>query len=263
MTAAGPPLADPAELAAELGPAHRRLLVLDFDGVLSSIVEHYDRAVPVDGAVEVLSALAEVTFVAVVSGRSIDDLRHRLGRAPVALAGSHGAQLELADGRRDDLVDPTGVAGVLDAVQEQVDALLGDTAGWLVERKYVSLAVHYRLADPATLDTLEPRIHALLDHAASEPPGFEVLDGKAVVELRPTGVDKGRALDRLADLQPARKPLVLGDDVTDEDAFKASDARSGAAVLVAETPRPTHAGYRLKDPAAVIAFLESLLERES
>ncbi len=263
MTEAGPPLADPAELAAELGPADRRLIVLDFDGVLSPIVEHYDRAVPADGAVEALTALARVTAVAVVSGRSLDDLVRRLGRPPITLVGGHGAQIALADGRTDHLVDPATLTATLDATQARVGELVGETSGWLVERKDTSLAVHHRLADPATVDTLMPRIRALFDHAASEPPGFEVLDGKAVVELRPTGVNKGRAVDRLADLRPALEPLALGDDVTDEDAFRVATARGGSAVLVAETPRSTHARYRLSDPTAVTTFLESLLERES
>ena len=263
MTEAGPPLADPAELAAELGPAERRLIVLDFDGVLSPIVEHYDRAAPVDGAVEALSVLAARTAVAVVSGRSLTDLVRRLGRPPIIMVGGHGAQFSLADGRTDHLVDPATLTSTLDTTQARVEELVDDSSGWLVERKDTSLAVHHRLADPATVDTLLPRIRALLDHAASEPPGFEVLDGKAVIELRPTGVNKGRALDRLADLEPALEPLALGDDVTDEDAFRAAIARGGSAVLVAETPRPTHARYRLSDPTAVIIFLESLLERES
>jgi trehalose 6-phosphate phosphatase len=66
------------------------------------------------------------------------------------------------------------------------------------------------------------------------PPGFELLEGKAVVELRPAGVDKGRALSFIADRLPTRPPLVLGDDVTDEDAFEEAERRGGASILVAD-----------------------------
>lgn len=263
MTTFDLPLAAPASLAAELGPAKQRLLVLDFDGVLSPIVEHYDQAVAIEGAVEALAALAEVTLVAIVSGRSISDLERRLGALPVALAGGHGAQLQLPDGQPDHLVDPTTVAATLDATEQHVATLVDEVRGWLVERKQTSLAIHHRLAEPSTVDVLLPRVRALLEQAATEPPGFELLEGKAVVELRPAGVDKGRAVDRLAEHAPTLQPLVLGDDVTDEDAFRAAIARGGDAVLVAEEPRPTDANHRLADPSAVVAFLESLLEPES
>ncbi|MFW5933168.1 MAG: trehalose-phosphatase [Actinomycetota bacterium] len=263
MTTSELPLAAPASLAAELGPADQRLLVLDFDGVLSPIVAHYDQAVPVEGAVEALAALAEVTLVAVVSGRSVADLERRLGTLPIVLAGGHGAQLRLSDGRPDHLVDPATVAATLDATEQRVATLVDEVSGWLIERKQTSLAIHHRLADPSTVDALLPRVRALFEQAATEPPGFELLEGKAVIELRPAGVDKGRAVDRLAEHAPTLQPLVLGDDVTDEDAFRAATAHGGDAVLVAEEPRPTAANHRLADPTAVVAFLESLLEPES
>jgi trehalose 6-phosphate phosphatase len=255
------PLDDPSGLAGRLGPATDRLVVLDFDGVLSPIVDHYDQAAPAAGAVAALTALAEVTTVAVVSGRTVADIRRRLGELAVTVAGGHGAELVLADGTDDPLVDPATLAEALDRAQADVDALVGDEPGWFIERKGTSLAVHHRLAPTESVDTHLPRVRAILEHHTASPPGFAVLDGKAVLELRPADVDKGRALDRIAADSGALRPLMLGDDVTDEDAFRVARARGGDAVLVADEPRPTAATHRLSDPDAVVRFLEALAAR--
>lgn len=258
MTENGPPLTSPEELATTLGPAERRLVLLDFDGVLAPIVDRHDRAVPSPGAADVLEALAEHTTVAVISGRGIADLTERLGALPIGMAGGHGAEIVLADGSPAHLIDPQLLVATLDAAERALGDLVGDREGWLVERKPTSLAVHHRLAPPATVDALLPRVHAILGERTDDEPGFAVLDGKAVVELRPSSVDKGHAVDLFSDRAPTLEPLVLGDDTTDEDAFRAAIVRNGDAILVASDPRPTAATYRLADPPAVIDFLSAL-----
>lgn len=256
-------LDDPAELAARLGPASRRLVLLDFDGVLSHIVDHPDQAVATTGALDAVRALAARTTVAVVSGRPIDDLRSRLPELSVTLAGAHGAELVHADGTPDHLADPASMTGVLDELEDDIRGLVDAEPGWLVERKATSLAVHHRLAPPASVDELLPRVRATLEHRTDAGPGFAVLAGKAVLELRPDGVDKGLALERIAARAPSLVPLVVGDDVTDEDAFAVAVARGGDAVLVADDPRPTAATSRLRDPDVVTVFLDALVGTEA
>lgn len=251
------PLENPAQLATRLGPAEQRLVVLDFDGVLSHIVDHPDQAVAVDGALDAIRGLLARTTVAVVSGRPIADLTPRLDGLPLTLAGAHGAELVHADGAVDHLVDPSEVTDALDEVEDDIRALVDDQLGWLVERKPTSLAVHHRLASHDSVDERLPRVRATLEHHADNDQ-FTVLAGKAVLELRPAGVDKGRALARIAVRAPTRTPLVVGDDLTDEDAFKVAVTLGGNAVLVAEEPRPTAATSRLRDPEAVVAFLNAL-----
>jgi trehalose 6-phosphate phosphatase len=251
--------ADPTELASELGPAERWLLVLDFDGTLSPIVEHPDAAAPADGAVAAVRRLTERTEVAVVSGRPVAELRHRLGDLAVTFAGGHGAEVVTADGAVTALVeDPGGVRRTLDRVQGGVAALVDEADGWLVERKDASLAVHHRRVAPDLRDRLLPDVVAVLERHLDEGAGFQLLSGKAVLELRPAGVDKGRAVGWIADRTPGKPPLVLGDDVTDEDAFTEADRRDGAGVLVADRPRGTVARWRLRDPQAVVEFLRAL-----
>jgi trehalose 6-phosphate phosphatase len=255
-------LADPLQLAARLGPARDRLIVLDFDGVLAPIVDHPDHAAPAPGAIEAVRALAAVTTVAIVSGRPLLDLQPRLDGLPLTFAGAHGADLVYPDGEVEHLADPDDVREVLDVVEAEARGLVDDEPGWLVERKPTSLAVHRRLAQQDSVEERLPRVVALLEHHAPTAPGFEVLAGKAVLELRPTGVDKGLALERIAARTPQLQPLVVGDDVTDEDAFVVAGRLGGEAVLVAEEARATAATNRLQDPDAVVVFLTELAGTE-
>lgn len=94
-------------------------------------------------------------------------------------------------------------------------------------------------------------------------PPFTVLSGEAVSELRAANIDGGRAFDLAAERTPGLTPVVLGDDVTDEDAFRASVARGGTAVLVADAPRETAASHRLRDPEVVVGFLVALARAEN
>jgi trehalose 6-phosphate phosphatase len=255
----GPELVAPAQLAAELAPVERWLVVLDFDGTLAPIVDHPDLAAPAPGAVGTVTEVTRRTAVAIVSGRPIADVRRRLGDFAVAYAGGHGTELVLADGTAAPLIDPSTVLGTLDAVEAELERLVADEPGWLLERKQASLAVHHRLADEDSVAAFLPRVEALLERRRDDPPGFEVLSGKAVAELRPTGADKGAALHRIHASTPTLLPLMIGDDVTDEDAFTAAHELGGQGILVSEEPRATAADRRLADPDAVVRFLEALL----
>jgi trehalose-phosphatase len=257
--ALGPPAASPEELAARLPAVERLLVVVDFDGTLSEIADRPGGAEPVAGATSVLGRLAARTSVAVVSGRPIEDLRERLGPLPVAWAGGHGAEIEHSDGSRDDLIDAATFAPVLSEVEDAVSGALDDAPGWLIERKPTSLAVHHRLAPPASVEALLPRVEALLAHHASRDPGGVLLHGKAVVELRPAGVDKGAALSRIAQRAPGLVPVAIGDDTTDEDAFTSARELGGHGILVAVDARPTAATARVQGPTDVVALLEALL----
>jgi trehalose 6-phosphate phosphatase len=165
----------------------------------------------------------------------------------------------LADGTEAPLIDPDTVVATLDAVEAELERLVAEEPGWLLERKQASLAVHHRLADEDSVTSHLPRVEALLERRRHEPPGFEVLSGKAVAELRPAGADKGAALHRIHAATPDLLPLMIGDDVTDEDAFAAAHELGGQGILVSDQPRPTAADRRLADPDAVVRFLDALL----
>lgn len=260
MTDAPPTASDPTEVAAAIGDVTERLVVLDFDGTLSPIVDDPDAATLASGAGEAVRDLAGITRVAVLSGRHLDDLAPRVGDLEVTLAGGHGSELREIDGTRTPLLDHDAVRGTLDRLEAALRDLVDPTDGWVVEPKPASLAVHHRRVPDDVRERLLPRVRGLMEDAADEPPGWDVLDGKAVTELRPTGTDKGTALDVLVE-RLGGVPLVIGDDVTDEDAFRAAVRHGGDAVLVAEAPRTTAARWRVTRPDEVVTLLRALAAR--
>ncbi len=240
----------PPDLARALdGLAGRRPLLLasDYDGVLARLRDDPSDAVPEPGFGELLARLAAVeeVTVALVSGRGVEDLRTTSGlTGDFRWVGSHGAEFdgplaaELA-GRRDDLAA---------ALRPHVAAVPGAR----LEVKPASVAVHVRtVADRAAGQRLLAEVAAGPGAAA----GLTPKPGKDVLELAVTDADKGSALRRLAGELGAAAVLYLGDDVTDEDVFRAFPD----AVTVKVGAGGTAARHRVDDLAGVQAVLERLV----
>lgn len=261
---------DLERLVAHVGDPRRWTWVLDFDGTLSPIVDHPDDAVLAPGAWDAVADLAEVCEVALLSGRALGDLRRRLGKVPprVLLVGGHGSEARLPDGTRTPLTDLEVSREVIQRVIDELGNTLSARDRWLIERKATSVAIHHRQVDPRVSDTLLPWVRQVLDSATAEGPGFVVLTGKAVLELKARGVDKGRALAWIDEVSadvahrlpggPRIRPLVLGDDVTDEDGFEAAAAVGGDGILVSEEPAASAARFRLRDPDRVVELLRAV-----
>jgi trehalose 6-phosphate phosphatase len=228
---------------------HRPLLLAsDYDGVLARLRDDPSAAVPEPGIADLLDELAAVdgVTVALLSGRGVEDLRRTSGlTGSFRWIGSHGAEFDgpltgdLAVAR-DELV--TALAPLVDAVP-----------GARLEVKPAAVAVHVRtVAEPAAgLALLERAAAAAGPHHTAKP-------GKDVLELAVTDADKGTALLRLAAELDADRVLYLGDDVTDEDAFRALGA---AGVGVKVGAGETAAGHRVHDLDGVRAVLQRLADR--
>lgn len=228
-------------------------LCTDFDGTLAPVVEDPAAASIPDRTRRALAELAErpAVDVAVISGRHLADLRERVDVAGCTFAGNHGLELE-RDGER--WVHPeverrrADLERILETLSRRVEAL----SGCRLEDKGLSATVHHRGA-PVDHD----RVRALVAAVLADEQGFEPRDGRKVVEVRPiVEWDKGAAVRHLADER--RATVYLGDDVTDEDAFRALRAlpTPGVGVLVGE--RPSAATFRVPDADGVRAFLEWL-----
>lgn len=232
------------------------VVLLDFDGTLAPIARDPGRVRPTEGLLRTLERLAARCPVAVISGRDARDVRDRVGVEGLWYAGSHGL----------DLVSPAGdrrlrgeeARPALDRAEDRLRDELGEIAGVEVERKELALAVHYRGASETVVDDLERAV----GRALQGEPDLRRSEGKKVFELRPrTEWDKGRAVEhilgRIGDEDAV--PLYLGDDLTDEDAFRALRGR-GIGILVRGEDRPerTAAGYTLSGPREVATFLASV-----
>jgi trehalose 6-phosphate phosphatase len=240
----------PADLDAALVEfAARRpvLIASDYDGVLAPLVGDPSAAVPQPGVAEALARLAAADGVTVglVSGRGVADLQATSGlTGPYRWVGSHGAEFdgplvgELADQR--------------DALAELLAPVVGGVPGARLEVKPASVAVHVRQVQdrPAAAALLE-QARTLVDSSLTLKPGKEVL------EIAVTDADKGTALRRLVGDLGVAAAMYLGDDVTDEDGFRALGAGD---LTVKIGDGETAARYRVADPAGALAVLRRLGE---
>ena len=192
--------------------------------------------------------------VAFVSGRTIPELDRLLAPHKFALAGVHGNERRGSDAR---ILAESGDPGILGDIRCKMDSFRSANTGVLIEDKRISLALHYRKrAD------LEDEIREFaLALAESLPPGFELLWGSKVVEVKPVAMDKGSAVRAFMSEPPfaERTPVFIGDDVTDEAAFKVVNELGGVSVKVSSGE--TAANWRLANVEAVLNWLEDLVGR--
>jgi trehalose 6-phosphate phosphatase len=226
-------------------------LFLDFDGTLVELADTPDAIAVPAGLAPMLERLRRLLDgrLAIVSGRSLADLERHLPLHGTAFSGSHGLELQLADGTRLPLSVPIG----LDDVRARVEAFAAAAPGLLVEEKPAGIALHYRLAPDAG-----PKAEEFMA-ALAEERGLEVQRGAMVAELRPTGATKGDAI-RAFMTEPefaGARPLFMGDDLTDEHGFAAAAALGGAGILVGPE-RESAARYRLGSVAEAAAWLRAV-----
>jgi len=246
--------ATPEAIRAAAG-GRRLAFFLDYDGTLTPIVERPEDAVLDAATREALRKLAEHHPVAVVSGRDLDDVRARVGIEGLQYAGCHGFEIA---GPRGNRVHGAAAAAApqLAAAADQVARDTRGLPGVQLERKRFTLAVHYRRARESDVRAVREAV----ERAQARHPALRVTAGKKVFELQPdVDWDKGRAVLWLIDtlnLEDAL-PVYVGDDVTDEDAFRALAGR-GLGIAVQEKPQPTAAQYALRDPGEVRTLLAGL-----
>lgn len=228
-------------------------LFLDVDGTLLDIAERpEDVRVPPD-LPALLGSLQEVFggAVALVSGRTIEELDRLFGPLAFAAAGEHGAEIRMHPDRPSVIYPPHRPTEALRAAL-RVLARSGD--GVVVEEKRFGIAVHYR-AFPAMKQPVRAAVEATL-RESGEP--MELMTGKMVWELRSHGSHKGLAVDRLMET-PAfhgRLPIFIGDDRTDVDGFVEVMRRGGIALPVGRVPAMAEMAFA--DPSAVRTWLASL-----
>jgi len=249
------PVANSYRIERQLGAAPGLLVALDFDGTLAPIEDDPDAPEITQANRHAVEALADHpdTLVAVVSGRQLADLRPRVAVDGVRYVGNHGLEYTV-DGER--MVHPEAQARLADieAVREEIERRLADFDGVEVEDKEVTLTVHYRRATDASAAD----VTAVVEDAVDPVEGLQAGSGKMIVEVKPT-VDwhKGAVVEWLREEVPETwRAVYVGDDTTDEDAFRALD-EDDLAVLVGE--RSTAADYRVSSQAEVSRLLNRLL----
>lgn len=242
---------------------HPPALFLDYDGTVTPIVERPEDARLSNDMRQVINQLVARYTVAIVSGRDVHDVRRMVGLDELVYAGSHGFDILGPDGLRMQQEDAHRVLPQLDQAEAALAARLGGIPGVRIERKRFAIAVHFRQADQTSFG----RIENLVDRTQQEWPQLRKKGGKRIFELQPdVPWDKGRAvrwLLRALNLDLSHiTPMYFGDDVTDEDAFRAI-GEIGIGIRCGSPHEPTSAHYVVESVTQVQQFLNLLLERLS
>lgn len=247
--------------------AHREppLLLLDYDGTLAPFRRDRFKARPWAGVRDLLDKiqLQHRTRIRIISGRPGNEVARLLGLTPPPeIWGLHGSERLHPDGTSELEQLPEEASFRLNEIREQLGR---DSFGGLLEDKPNAVVMHWRGASPRKAAEIEARTKAMFAPLA-QGDGLTLLQFEAGLELR-AGRDKGGAVRAiLADASagyPAAAPVAfLGDDITDESAFRAVNTLHGPrfTALVRRLPRETAADVWLRPPRELLAFLERWLE---
>jgi trehalose-phosphatase len=244
------------EFFARLRRASERILLLDYDGTLAPFQVDPAAATPYPGVVERLDAIMSQgrTRVVIVSGRWTRRLIPLLGlRRLPEIWGSHGWERLKTNGDYDTARIREPELQALVAADDWIADI--EALGGRCERKPASIAVHWRGLDNAQIVEIRARLfERWIEIERREGLTWHDFDGG--IELRAGGRDKGFVVDTvLAECAAGAAVAYLGDDTTDEDAFKALRGR-GLGVLVRPQYRATAADVWLRPPQELLAFLE-------
>ncbi|XP_051141331.1 probable trehalose-phosphate phosphatase H [Andrographis paniculata] len=263
------------------------VMFLDYDGTLSPIVDDPDRAFMSKTMRATVRTLARYFPTAIVSGRCRDKVYSFVRLAELYYAGSHGMDIKgpakasnyvtklqkKGSSATSHAAAAAAAAAVLfqpareflPVIDEVYKALLEVTksiAGARVENNKFCVSVHFRCVDERKWGELAKQVGSVLEGY----PTLRLSQGRKVFEIRPTiKWDKGKALEFLLESLGYANcadvfPIYIGDDRTDEDAFKVLRERGqGFGIVVTKTAKETYGSYSLQDPAEVMAFLRRLV----
>jgi len=239
---------------------HKPVFFLDYDGTLTPIVSRPEDAVLSTEMRNVLRELAQLCTVAIVSGRDRADVESLVDLKELIYAGSHGFDITGPNDMH--MEQPEGQAALpaLNEAEQELEEALQDIAGSQVERKRFAIAVHYRNVP----EDQQEKVISIAEQILANHPPLKKSSGKMIVELQPDiDWDKGRALvwllDKLNLDTPDILPFYIGDDLTDENAFREL-VEDGVGILVGEHGEKTYATYSLQDVEETRVLLEQLTE---
>lgn len=239
--------------------AKRILLLSDLDGTLIPIAKRPEEAKLSSEMEGILKFLARKRGfeVAIISGRSLSDLKQKIKIRNIIYVGNHGLEIEMK-GKKFIYPQASTSIPTMKQLKKILKARLASIKGTIVEDKRVGLAVHYRMVKNSDVPELKRAVRQIF-RPFMEKREIKIGRGKKILEARPPIMwDKGKAASMLLDSFKRDKPLsfYLGDDKTDEDAFSALDGK-GITIFVGK-PRKSKAKFFLKNVGEVGIFLKRL-----
>uniref|UniRef100_A0A5B7ABJ0 Trehalose 6-phosphate phosphatase n=2 Tax=Davidia involucrata TaxID=16924 RepID=A0A5B7ABJ0_DAVIN len=256
-------------------------LFLDYDGTLSPIVDNPDCAFMSNAMRTAVGNVAKYFPTAIISGRSRDKVYEFVGLTELYYAGSHGMDIMSPvrpisndhpncirstnkQGKEVNLFQPASeFLPMIDEVFRSLIEITKEIKGAKIENNKFCVSVHYRNVDEKSWTTIGQCVHEIL----KDYPRLRLTHGRKVLEVRPVlSWDKGKAVEFLLESLGLSNcddvlPIYVGDDRTDEDAFKVlREGNRGYGILVSSVPKESKAFYSLRDPSEVMEFLKSLVK---
>lgn len=261
------------EMLKRIREATQILLFLDYDGTLTPIAARPEMAVLPSQAREVLKRISRnnVFRLAIISGRSLDDIKMSIGLENITYAGNHGLEIECPpyycqerSPETTTFIHPIAeeFKPGLKRLEQRLKERLAGIDGVLIENKGLTMSLHYRLAKESAVKRIEKVfLEAIGDGEIRGK--LQVTGGKKVFEVRPSVEwNKGKAVEWLLQIYatPGSLPIFAGDDVTDEDGFEVLHSIGGISIFVGDATASSIADYCLDSPERLYLWLEKLLE---
>ncbi|MBN1526430.1 MAG: trehalose-phosphatase [Candidatus Omnitrophica bacterium] len=246
------------------GLENKRIFVfLDYDGTLTPIAKTPSKAFISPEARSLLKRLLKngACKIAVISGRGLGDIKKMVGVSGIIYVGNHGLEIEGPKLRFKSPLSP-GFLKILEKIGRELREALSAIKGAIVEHKGLTLSVHYRMADKKDALAVKNFFYEVMEPYIVKNEAH-VTFGKKVFEVRPPmRWDKGKAVMWLLARQrfakrDAVKAVYIGDDVTDEDAFRV--LRDKGLTIVVGRPLLSCAQYYLNNPGEVASFLKKIV----
>jgi len=244
--------------------ADETVLFLDYDGTLVFFKGKPSEVVTPNEVKTVLNKLIEnsIFTVVIVSGRRLLEIKNLLDMDGLSFAALHGLQIEFSDGKRFNWKPAENAQSFLEKIKEEALYEFKNENGVYIEDKELTLAFHYRMLSKEKINGAVGRFIDIVKNFDKNN-SLEIIGGEKVVEIRPRGWNKGKATEYIINNVAQSKnkiPIYIGDDTTDEDAFKYLGDQGLTIYVSNNSKKPTSAQYWLKDPDDVLIFLKSLLE---
>jgi len=256
-------------LKSKLKKANRIFLFLDFDGTLTPIVKTPYKVYLDNSTKKLLKKISKNKnfILGIISGRTIKDLKKRVGLDNILYAGNHG--LEIYDKKKLSLLKGLSFKfyqKILKDIEKRIEKKLKNIKGVILENKRVILAIHYRNVAQNKVSYLKRIVKQILSEYVNKNVHLKLGRGKKVIEIRPDVVfNKFLALRFFEGLFKKNKKditIYAGDDLTDEEVFSKLKKRD-IGIRIGRKKKDSSADYFLKSPTELKRFLSFLLELKS
>jgi len=237
------------------------MFLLDYDGTLVPIASSPDMAhlsSQTRGILEEISLCAAFEL-AIISGRSLSDIKALVGLKNIAYAGNHGLEIDCPQGK---FTPPTAVKfrPLLEIIEQRIKEELAGIEGVFIEDKGLTLSVHYRLVQEPMVKEVQDLILKAARGCTKEGT-FKLTRGKKVIEIRPPlEWGKGEAIEWLLEIygRPGNLPIFAGDDATDEDGFKIVRELGGISIFVGQKSISVSADFYVNSSLELCSWLADI-----